>query len=174
MGLFGKKKIATNKDVDIFKEMVLNSSQELKTIINNYKWNNKDKVNMDTLNYALFMYDLDFYRQVMTLKYSKFYIETCIRTIFISFESTLKEIGNNIADKQFFNMYVKLSNSLHQIADISLKEKEDMFLQVALYLMIDELSVDDNELTNSEEMQKLAIEIAAHFENIINMDLEKL
>lgn len=174
MGIFGKKKIATNKEIDAFKEKVLNSSQQLKTIINNYHWNNKDKVNFDALDYALFMYDLDFYRQVMTLKYSKFYIEICIRTIFISLENTLRKAGNNVSDKQFFNMYVKLSNSLQQIANISLEEKVDMFLQVALYLLKDELLITNVELENNEEIKKLTIEIASHFENIINIDVEKI
>ena len=36
-------------------------------------------------------YDLEFYKQVMTIKYSNFYIETIIRTIFINFEENIRK-----------------------------------------------------------------------------------
>jgi len=112
------------------------------------------------------MYDLEFYRQVMGIKYSNFYIEQTVRTIFISLEDNLRKNGNNIPKNFMFDKFIKLSNSLSKLYNISRQENMDEFFAVAMYLCSDECLLTDNEIDNNP---KLIQAISDHFRKIINL-----
>lgn len=165
MGLFNNK-IPSGKKAKQIGDKVMVFSQELKNIIISHNCVDFKSVNVNGLDYALFMYDLDFYRQVMSIKYSKFYIEFIIRTIFASMERNLRNAGNRIEENYLFNTYLNLSNAFHQIYNITKKEGLDEFEAVAIYLCSDELHMSDFEISSNEE---LIVEIATHFKKIINL-----
>lgn len=167
MGLF--KNVPSSKKSKQVWDKILGLSHELKCIIVSHQCVDFRKVNLGGLEYALFMYDLEMYRQVMTRKYSGFYIEATIRTIFNSMESSMRSAGNNISGGQMFTMYVKLSNTLHQLYGLAEKNGMNGLHAVATYLCSDECGMSTQEI---EENEELVIKIANHFEKIVNLVLE--
>lgn len=165
MGLF-KNKIPTAKKATEVGNKILNLSQELKSIIELQDCVDFEKVNITGLEYALFMYDLEFYKQVMTIKYSNFYIETIIRTIFINFEENIRKSGNNIQKDYMLNIYLKLSDSINKIYNIAKNQGVDEFVAVAMYLCSDECLMTEYEIEINENM---IVKIAEHFRKIINL-----
>lgn len=164
MGLFSN--VPTSKKAKAVGDKVMGFSHELKCIIVSHQCVDFSKVNLGGLEYALFMYDLDCYREAMTTKYSGFYIESIIRTIFIGMESNMRKAGNNIADGYLFNMYVKLSNSLYQVFITARKEGLDGFYAIAKYLCSDECGMNEEAI---EKNSPLITEIENHFRKIANL-----
>ena len=162
MGLFNN--IPTAKKAQKVRDKVLGLSHELKCIIVSHGCVDFRKIDLGGLEYALFMYDLEFYRQVMQLNHSNFYIENILRTIFISMETGMQKAGNNISSGYFFNVFIKLSKTINQLPRIAEADGIDAFLSVALYLCSDECGMTTQEIAENE---KMVIEIANHFEKII-------
>lgn len=162
MGLF--KNVPSSKKSMLVFDKIIGLSHELKCIIVSHQCVDFRKVNLGGLEYALFMYDLEMYRQVMTQKYSGFYIEATIRTIFNSMESSMRSAGNNISGGQMFTMYVKLSNTLHQLYCLAEKDGMNGLHAVATYLCSDECGMSEAEIAENE---MLILEITDHFNKII-------
>lgn len=169
MGLF--KNIPSSKKSKLIWDKIIGLSHELKCLIVSHQCVDFRKVDLGGLEYALFMYDLEMYRQVMTLKYSSFYIECTIRTIFISMENSIKRAGNNISSGQMFAMYVKLSNTLHQHYGLAVKNGTNGLHAIATYLCSNECGMSEADIAENEILIQ---EIANHFDKIINLPLEKI
>lgn len=160
--IFPSKKLV-NKTFNTITE----KSQYLKNIILQCEFKNKTKDIELMLEYLCFLYTLEFYRQVMEIKYSKFVIETTIRTIFITLEKNLNKAGNNIPQNFLLNLYLKLNNTINQLYNIAKQNGVDEFELVASYLLSDECQMADNELKlNQAQITK----IASFFYDIINID----
>lgn len=158
--------VPTSKKTKAVGDRIMRFSHDLKCIIVSHQCVDFQKVNLGGLEYALFMYDLDCYREAMITKYSRFYIESTIRAIFLVIEGNLRKAGNNIADGYIFNMYVKLSNSLYQIFITAKKEGLDGFYAIAKYLCSDECGMNEEAI---EKNAPLITEIANHFRKIANL-----
>lgn len=166
-----KKKIPKINDIEKTQKNVTNLSQKLKDIITQCEWDNKSKINDAGLDFACFLYTLDFYRQVMTLKYTKIVTETIIRTLFIDLENSYKELGNTFEKNYMLNLYFKLSNSIHKLYQIAKEDNVDEFEMVAMYMLSDECLMTDEEIENNF---KYVSQIAAFFSYIINIDINEL
>lgn len=163
MALF--KNVPTPKKAQAVGDTVLKLSSELRNIIVSYNCVDFKKVNLGSLEYALFMYDLWCYSYVMTLKHNSFFIETTIRTVFSTMESNMKKAGNNIASGYMYNTFTKLSGSLNKTYDLAKKQGLDGFQGVAMYLCSDECGLSNEEIAENEEM---ICEIAKHFAKVLN------
>lgn len=173
MGFFSRKKhnkSASNSNGHVSKTLnkVFELSQELKNILVSHNCIDFDTVSSNGLDYALFMYDMDVYRQVMSLKYSSFQIETIIRLIFITFENSNKRVGSEVEDNMLFNTFKKLSNSLREICSIANQQGIDEFVAIAMYFCSDECQMNEFDIEDNED---LILEIAEHFKKIINLPL---
>lgn len=169
--MFFKKKIPNIKSIDKTRENVLKRSQYLKELILQCEWENKCQTNITGLEYTCMYYTLDFYRQVMSVKYSNFFIECTIRTIFINIEDNLRNTGNQFEKNYFLNMYLKLSKTIANLYTIAQQQHEDEFNLVAMYLLYDECQMTDEEI----EQNKLQVsKIANFFKDIINIDEKEL
>lgn len=166
-----KKRIPHMKDIERTQKNVLNISQNLKEIIYQCNWNEKEKINDAGLDFACFLYTLDFYRQVMTLKYTNFTTDAIIRTLFINLENGYKELGNTFEKNYMLNLYIKLSNTIHELYQIAKKENMDEFEMVAMYMLSDECLMTDEEIENNKEY---VAQIASLFNYIINLDINEL
>ena len=167
MGIFKKK----NDFIEKLRENAIEYAIELKDIIMQANWEGKENIDVGGLEYATVYYDLEFFRQVMSIKYSRFQMELAIRTIFNTIESNLREAGNNIKDGYMFDKFVKLSNSIHQIYNISKENGEDEFCGVAMYMLSDECLMSEKEIMDNYEIVQ---NIARHFRKIINIDINKI
>lgn len=166
-----KKMIPKSRDVEKTQENIIKLSQKLKNIITQYDWENKNKINDAGLDFACFLYTLDFYRQVMTLKYNKTVTKTIIRTIFINLENAYKQLGNSFEKNYMLNMYIKLSKSLHEIYQISKEDNVDELEMVAMYLLTDECQMSENELVDNHGC---VIQVSTFFFQVINLNLDEI
>lgn len=170
MRLFNKK-IPTSKEAQRIGDNVFRLSQELKNIIISHNCVDFSKINVDGLDYALYMYDLEFYRQVMSVKHSQFFIQVIIRTICSTFDTNIRNAGNIIRDNYFLDTYLNLSNSLRQVYNIAQQDNIDEFVGVSMYFCSNELQLTYNQI---ELHQKLVLDIADHFRSIINLPYNKI
>lgn len=166
MGLF--KNVPTSKKAQLVGDKVMALSQELKSIILSYDCINIKEESLNGFEYALFLYDLECYRQVMTLKHNGFFIETTLRTIFITMESNNKKAGVSVADGMLFEMFKKLSNSLHYVYGQAVAQGLDGLFGIAMYLCSNECGMSDVEIAQSED---LVLSISKHFNKIINLPI---
>ena len=166
MGLF--KNVPTSKKAQIVGDKVMALSQELKEIILSYNCVDLNKISINGLEYALFMYDLECYRQLMTIKHDGFFIETTLRTIFITMESNNKRAGVPVKDGYMFDMFKKLSNSLHQVYGIAVEQGIDGLYGIAMYLCSDECGMSQEEIDQNQEM---VLAVSRHFNKIINLPI---
>lgn len=165
------KNIPTNKKAKFAGDSVMSLSHELKSIIVAQNCVDFKTINLGGLEYALFMYDLECYRQVMTLKYSNFYIESIIRTIFLTMESNMRMSGNKISDGYLLNIFTKLSNAIHNAFSIAKNDGVDGFYGVAEYLLLDECGMSEEEIDANMD---LVVKIVGHFNKIVNLPLDKI
>ena len=165
------KNIPTSKKSQQFGDMVIKSSQELKKIIVKHNGVDYTKVQIEALEYALFMYDLEFYRQVMTLKYSKSYIEIAIRTIFATLAANNKKAGYNLSSDFLWAKLVSLSKILNDICSFALENDEDEFLLVAMFVLTNECQAAWDQVDNE---YALLYEVSEHFKEIINLPIEQI
>ena len=166
MGLF--KNMPSSKKAQNIGNEVMSLSQELKQIILSYDCVDLERISLSGLEYALFMYDLECYRQLMTLKHNGFFIETTLRTIFLTMESNNRKAGVEVADGVMFNMFKKLSNSLHQVYGMAVESGLDGLYGIAMYLCSDECGMSESEINENQEM---VLAISKHFNKIINLSI---
>ena len=166
MGLF--KNIPTSKKAQLIGDKVMALSQDLKNIILSYDCININEESLNGFEYALFMYDLECYRQVMTLKHNGFFIETTLRTIFITMESSNKRAGVNVADGMLFEMFKKLSNSLHYVYGQAVAQGLDGLFGIAMHLCSNECGMTNEEVAQNEDLVRA---ISKHFNQIINLPI---
>ena len=166
MGLFTN--LPTSKKTQQIGDKVIELSQELKEIILSYNCIDLNKVSLNGLEYALFMYDLECYRQLLTIKHNNHFIETTIRTIFNTMESNHKRIGNTFMDGYMFNIFRKLSISLNQVYNIATQQGIDGLYGVAMYLCSDECGMSEEEIDRNHEM---VLAISKHFNKIVNLPI---
>ncbi len=144
MGLFTN--IPTPKKAQAVGDKVLALSQELKGIILSHDCVDFTRANINGLEYVLFMYDMECYRQVMTIKHNGPYIETILRTIFITMERGNKQAGVGVSDGYLFNLFKELSNTLHQVYGVATKEGTDGLYGIAAYLCSKECLMTTDEI----------------------------
>ena len=166
MGLF--KNIPTSNKAQYIGNNVISLSQELKQIIISNNCVNFNKISLSTLDNVLFMYDLECYRQLMTIKHNGFFIETTLRTIFATMESNNRQAGINVSDGYLFEVFKKLSNSLHQVYGLAVNQGLDGLYGIAMYLCSNELGMSEEEINQNQDM---VLEISKHFNKIINLNI---
>lgn len=89
--MFYKSIFPTPQKIDKTQNNILEKSQQLKQLILQCEWKNNSIIFYNSLDYICMFYTMEFYRQVMSIKYSKFYIEASIRTILITLENNNKK-----------------------------------------------------------------------------------
>ena len=160
------KNIPTSKKSQQIGDKVMALSQELNKIILSYDCINSNKFSISNLEYVLFMYDLECYRQLMTTKYNGFFIETVLRTIFNTMEYNNKRAGVSVTSGYLFDIFKELSNSLHQVYGTAVHNGIDGLTGIAMHLCINEFGFSEEELEQNLEM---ILAIAKHFNKIINL-----
>ena len=166
MGLF--KNIPTNNKAQSIGNQVISLSQELKQIIISNNYVDWDKISSSTLDNVLFMYDLECYRQLMTIKHNSFFIETTLRTIFATMESNNKRAGINVSDGYLFEVFKNLSNSLHRVYGLAVNQGIDGLYGIAMYLCSNELGMSEEEVNQNQD---IVLAISRHFNKIINLNI---
>ena len=163
-------KIPTTNEINNITKVLMKKSQHLNQIILKCEWEQKQNVDFKAIEDICCFYILYFYSQVMQVKYSKFYIKTVVRTIFITMEENLKKMGIKVEKNYFLNLYIGLVQTINRLYDDAKRLQLDEFEQVAYYLLI-ECNMTDIELTlNRQHIE----EIAQFFRDIINIDKKDL
>ena len=164
MGLFNK--IPSRKKIDETNAKIRNLSANFLKIIKENDPVHYKKVDIDSLSYATFLYDTYFYSQVMQVKYSPFFVESTIRTIFISLEQHLRNAGNSIEKDFIINMYKNLSDTFNKLYNIAKENNLDEFDVVARYFCEDVLLMNEVEINGAYDLIEA---ISNHFNQIINL-----
>lgn len=107
----------------------------------------------------------------MTIKYSKFYIGTTIRTILLMLDDFFKNLGNNIEKNYSFNLYLKTSQLINNLYLNAKRENMDEFELVAINILSNECQMTNEEISINKKYIK---EISDFFKDIINIDYKYL
>ena len=166
MGLF--KNIPTSNKAQCIGNHAISLSQELKQIIISNNCVDLNKISLSTLDNVLFMYDLECYRQLMTTKHNGFFIETTLRTIFATMEFNNRQAGIDVSDGYLFEVFKKLSNSLHQVYGLAVNQGIDGLYGIAMYLCSNELGMSEEDINQNQD---LVLDISKHFNKIINLPI---
>lgn len=169
MGLF--KNVPSAKKAKKHGDKAMALSQELKNIIISHNCVNFENVDINGLDYVLFMYDLEIYQQIMNVKYSPFYIETIVRTIFISFEENNRRAGKHVPEHYFFDIFLNVSKTISAINETAAKDNQDNLELIAIYLCGTELQMSPVSVFHNEALIK---DIKKHFLKIINLPYKEL